>query len=221
MTKLFTITSDLKKNLGLTAAEFERLVQGAKKTEGKENPLQALSHEIYNKLYINNYQWLERWLKKNFPTAPLQDIEEVVQDVFIKFLYQLEYESDLAYGNLTAYFMQLAKWKMQDKIKLTKIFQQISVLNNAHEAKDLRANIEAQDTLQFIFKNIQFKNERYLDIVTDYCLNGLSYEEIGQKYNLSYENVKKYKSEAIKKLRDFAIKNQFILFIAVALSMEI
>lgn len=148
------------KNLGLSKQEFEQLVAQASPFS------EAIFEKLYKKIFDANYKYLENWLRKEVGNHNSIDIEDCVQEGFIRFSEAIEKKA-LIYGNLLAWLKVVIKniW-----IKEKQYRQKISIDNSfaIEESSESTISLEyaelselqckayqsAYDTMPFILKTV-------------------------------------------------------------------
>lgn len=197
-----TFTDKPSVNLGLTYADFRILQQYATQTE------HPAYRRVYNRMYLDNYGWIQKLLMAQNQDISHEDIEEIVTDTFIKFQFDLISEEH-KYIGLTAYFLKGCRWKIMDKRKISR------KTNDIEDAKYITIgsesdSIESRDELDFFLRVLEKGNlsETERDIFIDKH-SGMSYDEIMLKYGKTYSSSVDTVRRAKNKLAESPIINWY------------
>ncbi len=149
--------------------------------------LERIFQEIYEKYYKFVY-----FIVKQYGISK-EDIEEITNDVFIKFFNYLNRDTKIE--NIKLYLMQCAKNAAMDFLKKNKI-QQVEY-NDAIKYKE--ENKESNDIFD---KAKSILTDQEYDLLIKHIIYGYSLRSIAKQNNASSNTVKSSYRRLIKKLRD-------------------
>lgn len=178
--------------------------------EGDSNAFSILFHQYKNKVYAYAIKVLQSEVYA----------EEVVQDVFMKIW--INREALLGIENFGAYLRVMTRNHALTSLKKIALENQInsSKFKNWSEAhSDTENNIAFKETRVILDKAIDHLTPQQKLIYTLCHEQGLKYNEVAQKLNISPLTVKTHMGNALQSIRLFLLKNAdlatFLLFIVL------
>jgi len=180
-------------------------------TEGDSNAFNILFHQNKNKVYTYAIKVLQSELYA----------EEVVQDVFMKIW--INREALLGIDNFGGYLRIMTRNHALTALKKIALENQInsSKFKNWSEAhSDTENNITFRETRVILDKAIDHLTPQQKVIYTLCHEQGLKYNEVAQKLNISPLTVKTHMGNALQSIRRFLLKNADIASLIVFIMLK-
>jgi RNA polymerase sigma-70 factor (ECF subfamily) len=180
-------------------------------TEGDSNAFSILFHQNKNKVYTYAIKVLQSELYA----------EEVVQDVFMKIW--INREALLGIDNFGGYLRIMTRNHALTALKKIALENQInsSKFKNWSEAhSDTENNITFRETRVILDKAIDRLTPQQKVIYTLCHEQGLKYNEVAQKLNISPLTVKTHMGNALQSIRVFLLKNADLISLFVFIMLK-
>lgn len=174
-------------NFGLTSSEFQHTVDN----------LRSGDDEIILKSMTNQLPESMRYLCSKFQ-IPRETAYDVCMDTFLEFREKLV-KGKIKYGNLRYLFTRMSVNNYLDQMKnRNKIGEAVESFQ-----KEIQADPTNKETF---FKQLDAVvsdlSDEQRSLIKDIYGSGLSLEQIAEKNNITYPNIRKKKERLIKKIRE-------------------
>lgn len=124
------------------------------------------------------------------------DVDDLMQDAFIKALNAYRNGSFIQGGNFSAWFTQIAKNLFIDSIRKRKLQVELKDADGVYEEYE----DDYSDLIELVKRHLR-ELPRNQQLIIMLRLNGKKYQEIADDLGISLENVKTNRHLAIKKLK--------------------
>lgn len=190
-----------EKNLGLSQQEFEQLVAQA-------SPYNEVAFErLYKKIFHANYKYLENWLRKEVGNHSSIDIEDCVQEAFIRLSEAIE-NNKLTYGNLSGWLKTVVKhiWLAEKRQQQVSV-ESTSILEQIPDNILLMEDLELERIQNSAYHHAYSTMPKILqDVFNLHIISAVSHQKIANLLNIS-EDVSR---DRVRRAKEY-LKSKIIL----------
>lgn len=150
-------------------------------------------------LFKTEYGRMVRFVRSQIDDAAERDAEDVVQDVMLNLFERADFIAPVE--NLTGYVYQSLRNRIIDLLRKRRKMDSLpDVIRDVRQ--DTLGEVEKTEILERIFQALEFldENSRALIVATE--LEGFTFQELSEKWNVPLGTLLARKSRAMKKLRE-------------------
>ena len=150
-------------------------------------------------LFRAEYNRMVRFIRRQIDDTAARDAEDVVQDVMLTLFDHADVLEPIE--NLSAYIYQALRNKVVDLYRRRKKLETLTETVRDVQ-RDTQREFEQEELLDFIFLALDFldKESRAVLIATE--LEGYTFQELSEKWEIPLGTLLARKSRALKKLRE-------------------
>jgi RNA polymerase sigma factor (sigma-70 family) len=196
---------ELEKNLGLEPTEFTQMVATLKLNNTNKTPCHC---KHLNKI-CENFDYFVNCFKKQYNQVSQYDIENNVQEGFIKFYKQL-ISGNVQYGNLRSFLYTTINRVVIDQHRKKKLLIMDSLILDVLQIAENQSNIahleaiydRCLEVFNKIFEAFKQTNPMHYELIHLHYFENITLADIAREWGISPEAARKRHQKATQELRD-------------------
>jgi RNA polymerase sigma factor (sigma-70 family) len=150
-------------------------------------------------LFKTEYGRMVRFVRSQIDDAAERDAEDVVQDVMLNLFERADFIAPVE--NLTGYVYQSLRNRIIDLLRKRRKTDSLpDVIRDVHH--DTLGEVERTEILERIFQALEFLDDKSRALIVATELEGFTFQELSEKWNVPLGTLLARKSRAMKKLRE-------------------